>query len=350
MPSSVRQPFGVLGSTRLRGLTNTKNYQNAIQSTSSATKRSAPSDFDHNDNENKDPGISLGKKAKNVPGEDVKSAKPTLFPLVIAGSNVTVGTHAPTVQKVKASKASTAPAGRSPQKKRAGILSRHRMSSNPFKRNAPSFKLDGLRSTESHPIDTTLSSSNGGLSKSTGKELIDVPLLEECMPKNWMFKIYEESEIDQAANVMNFTTNHLDISDDEGSRAAKNDRGKENVPPSDVVYSAAPAASAQPESRKDMMTEEVRSPLGDLNPKDFYAADCDETSVIIVPSEDIIEPRAVDITEKFELPMSTPVNFEFGSINAKLAEDAKPEIDIWESESAKDEAEGQAVKDADLIA
>ncbi|KAL9033529.1 MAG: hypothetical protein Q9214_007470, partial [Letrouitia sp. 1 TL-2023] len=192
------------------------SQQTAIQSTSSSTtKRSAPSDFDHDDNENKDPAIFSGKKAKNVHGEDVKSGKPTLFPLVVTGSDATTGSHAPTAQKVKASKALTTPAGRSPQKKRAGILSRHRMSSNPFKRSVPPFKLDGPRSTRSLSIDATLSSSNGGSSKSIGKELIDVPLLEECMPKNWMFKIYEESEIDQAANVMSFTTNHLDISDDE---------------------------------------------------------------------------------------------------------------------------------------
>lgn len=285
-------------------------------------------------------------------GGDVKSAKPALAPVIVIGSSATAGSHAPTVQKVKASKASTAPAGRSPQKKRAGILSRHRMSSNPFKRNVPPFKLDVLRSTTPLSVEATSSSITSGSSDCINKELIDVPLLEECMPKNWMFKIHEESELDQAANVMmSFTANYLDISDDESSRAAKNDRGKENVPPSDAIYTATAGASAQSDSRKDLMTEEVRSPLGDLNPKDFYAADCDETSVIIVPSEDIPASKAIDITEeKFELPKFTPVNVEFGSIDAKLAEDAKPEIDIWESESAKDEAEVQAVRDADLIA
>ena len=288
-----------------------------------------------------DPTIfsSILKKAKNMHGDDAKSAKFAPLPTVSTITNAFVKpSFVPTVQKVKASKLLSTPAGCSPQKKRAGILSRHRRP-NPFTRVDPPSLRAKLFS-----IDAALSGSVAS-PEPKGKEVIDVPLLEECMPRKWMFKIHEDTKEEEEDILMQHSTGTLDISDDEESRAAKSDRGKENVPPADSVYAIAPAHSERV-AAKDMMTEEVRSPLGDLNPKDFYAADCDATSVIIVPAEEATVNESTNASDsKIELSNPIPAKFDFGSIDAEVSKESKDAIDIWESESAKDESEVTKAED-----
>ncbi len=87
----------------------------------------------------------------------------------------------------------------------------------------------------------------------------------------------------------------LDISDDEGKAKGKGDgldRGKENVDPNEpsvpVTRSMAAAAAAKAEASKmekdlnSMIDDEARTPLGDLNPTEFYAEGLNATSVILV--------------------------------------------------------------------
>ncbi len=86
----------------------------------------------------------------------------------------------------------------------------------------------------------------------------------------------------------------LDISDDESKTATREERGKENIPPIELnpVVTTAPATAATtevPTSRKDMMTDEPRTPLGDLNPSEYFAEGCDATSVVLV-AEDPADP------------------------------------------------------------
>lgn len=149
---------------------------------------------------------------------------------------------------------------------------------------------------------------------------------------------------------MEHSTHTLDISDDEGRNSpSKGDRcNKENIAP------AGYHASTNSSSRRDMMTEDVRSPLGDLEAKEFYADGCDASSIVIVPAEDD-EP-----TEKCLVEANTATEIQHGQealpalIDDKTAlltsnlDEIAPEIQIWESESAQDEAE--AIENANAAA
>ena len=102
-----------------------------------------------------------------------------------------------------------------------------------------------------------------------------------------MFDIYEESEDIQMQNVVFHQACNLDISDDESLAKVKADRGKENIPPGDVLAASLPEITTEvPVSRKNLMTDEPRTPLGDLEASDFYAEGCDASSYIMVPGED----------------------------------------------------------------
>lgn len=157
----------------------------------------------------------------------------------------------------------------------------------------------------------------------------------------------------------------IDISDDEGSCTPEDARGKENVPPPDYMMRASNMATITPVSRKNMMTDEPRSPLGDLNASDFYAEGCDAASVIMVPSEDHNEkPTYVETacasnsSDTFSLAASSrrcsdainDAGDGWNDIWAQMGDRKKagaentvdeegPEIEIWESESAKAERE-----------
>ena len=146
--------------------------------------------------------------------------------------------------------------------------------------------------------------------------------VHDSKAKSWNFKIYEDSPEEELGNIMEHSTGILDISDDEESIAKKNDRGKENVPPPEVasVIATAPA----PATRKNLMVDEPRSPLGDLEASEFFGIGVDASSVFIVPAdEDTVECES--------------------NLNVKNAVDeslaGESGLDIWESESAKAEEE-----------
>ena len=185
---------------------------------------------------------------------------------------------------------------------------------------------------------------------------VSVPTLGEAVPNGWMFDIHEDTEDEALSNIMEFSTQTLDISDDEGRRAEKDDRGKENIPPMD--YPSLSVGPTRPLSRKDMMTDEPRTPLGDLDAAGFYAEGCDASSFIIVPAEKSFTPN-IDALEANDIsaPVQAKARASEGSqdgwkdflaqfeastkanaapaIAASSPEDAAPEIEIWESESAK---------------
>ena len=334
---------------------------------SSPVKRRYSPSFDDIDSENIDPSSlkSPSKKAKNVEGYPVKPAKVSHFVLKDTYSSTTslskpiitpkrLDTTCTSTHKPSASSSAPAAAGRSPKTKRIGILSRRRVSSSPFTRvDPPSF---GLSNGMPFSIDAALS---GTVSSYRPEPLqhVSVPTLEEAVPNGWMFDIHEDTPEDELNNIMEFSTQTLDISDDEGRRAAKDDRGKENIPPMDYPsLSVGPIEATRPISRKDMMTDEPRTPLGDLDAAEFYAEGCDASSFVIVPAEKSFTPN-VDALEVSDI--SSPIQakakasegsqdgwkdflaqFE-ASTKAKAAAaastpgDAAPEIEIWESESAK---------------
>jgi hypothetical protein len=276
-----------------------------------------------------------------------------------------------------------AAAGRSPTRsKRSGILSSRRT-----RLNAPVF------GSRSHAPLSLAAAVNGTLGSKKHKSRVDTATLEESKPKAWFFDIYEEPAEQQDFTVSEWTMTQsactLDISDDERKTpAAREDKGKENIPPSELHTAAAAGHTISattiptPASRKDLMTEEPRTPLGDLNPSDYYATGCDATSIIVV-EEDTTEPEkpaaddlinaqspSSDFNFHIELPapeeqdrtmtkselhdllldVAPAPSAEQHDVEAGLfgqandaddnnVEEAEPaDIEIWESGSAKDEA------------
>lgn len=123
----------------------------------------------------------------------------------------------------------------------------------------------------------------------------------------------------------------LDLSSDDESRVkARDDRGKENIPPVDGLNAPVRVATAT-RAYADLMTDEVRSPLADLNAASYYAAGCDTNSYFIVPAEGSNDSKS-------NIDQLTTAN-----IDAVLAASGPAGIDntadIWESESAKAENE-----------
>ena len=285
----------------------------------------------------------------------------------------------------KARRIDSAPAvaGRSPKGKRIGILSRRRMTSSPFTRiNPPSFISADTQSGLPFSIDAALSATVPSYNVKAAQH-VEVRTLDETIPQGWMFNIHEDSKGEEVDIIIGHSASALDISDDESRAAAKNDRGKENIPPSDGTITATPAiAISAPTSRKNMMTEEPRTPLGDLDASEFYAEGCDASSYIHIP----IEESSVQETDKptslsepaedySSLQLSVDDAVESNGRKDVLAQvqaakdcisraeaiasrplsknnspDTASSIEIWESESAKGDDDGDALDNLDLSA
>lgn len=347
----------------------------------SAIKRQAPQDFDDIDSENIDPlnFSPSSKKSRSFDFDVTKSSQTPLFALTPAKPTQYVQRAQAIGQKRKAEEpASTpvsepqsskrvqpssapAPAGRSPTKsKKAGILSRRRMTASPFTRiNPPTFSTAEPSTGLPFSIDAALAGTvpaykSKSKSKSTHR-------------KSWQFEIHEDTPEEEMANLMEHSTCTLDISDDESRAAAKEDKdNKENIPPIDGP--AAMSLSTQiTATRRDMMTDETRSPLGDLDAKEFYAEGCHASSVILVGVEnavDGIDEKTTAISrapepcspERLRANAVTDAREEWKEVIAQVATQAAadiadsglPQVDqptnaeaahiqIWESESAKAE-------------
>lgn len=195
-----------------------------------------------------------------------------------------------------------------------------------------------------------------------------MPTLEDATPRGWMFNIYQDTEYDEKSNLMQHSACTLDISDDESRRAAKDDRGKENIPPLDEPVASSStngtvaATPSRRSDRRDEMIDESRMPMGELNAKDFYADGCDASSYIIVPAEKshdklatVSTPVEVKTTAEPTLPPATTLPQKQDGWKDFLAQveaskktltpinvadlpaehEPQPEIEIWESESAE---------------
>ena len=335
---------------------------------SSSVKRQAPAEFDDIDTENIDPAqffSASSKKAKNFDFDSSQLSKAPLFALNVTPVNTPVkradppqaaghkrkaDENPPTLESKRrepCSAPATSAAGRSPKHKRVGILSKRRSTTNHFTRiDPPSFSAH--KTSQPFSIAAALHGAAPNL-RSRSKP----------SRKGWHFEIHEDTQDDEMANLMQHSAQTLDISDDEGnSSPAKGDRcNKENVAPADYHI------AANLPSRRDMMTEDVRSPLGDLETKDYFAEGCDTSSIIIIPAEDEEEfnekaategpssptrPRANAVTEGQHgwESLLAQMGAKPNAVN-EIEEDTAAEIQIWESESAKDEAE--AIEDANPV-
>ena len=344
-----------------------------------AKRRYTPSDFDGIDTENVDPALLdfSNKKAKGSEGFPVKPVKASQFALtkalpspvprpIITPSRLLMPQPSLT-QQPRVAQASSAPAaaGRSPKSKRVGILSRRRITSSPFTRiDPPSFGTsDGLPFSIDAALSGTVASH-----KPKVRRHAEITRLEETMPKGWMFDIYEDTEEEDIGNIMEHSVCTLDISDDEG-RFGKEDRGKENVPPPDFSAAVNIPDDAGPRStsRRDMMADEPRTPLGDLDAEEFYPQGCDASSYSIISEEKLNEKPVVNVPTTIEpvqdytpsrpdteanietrfswedliakVEASKKANVATALASASLGNIDTANIEIWESESAKGEDE-----------
>lgn len=345
-------------------------------------RRYSPPAYDDVDSENIDPSVfcSPTKKPKNFDSDPIKPSKGFQFIMTNvspAPSTFTKPTstftrldspQSPLGQKRKTAKPSSAPAaaGRSPKSKRIGILSRRRISSSPFTRIDPPM-FAGSRSQDAVPfsIDAALSGTVSSY-KTKSQPKVEASTLEDAVPKGWMFEIHEDTVQEELGNLIEHSTCTLDISDDESRQAVKDDRGKENIPPLDYpgALSHPVATTVRPVSRKDMMTDEPRSPLGDLDAREYYAEGCDSSSFYIIPAEKsniklVAEPvnaktivKKLDSTIRADSKASTGSQEVWKDLLAQIEEtkksnaaaalavaentkDQDSSIEIWESESAK---------------
>ena len=321
--------------------------------TASTLKRHAPTEFNDLDSENIDPCLyiapNMKAKAFNLNLTPVvQSPKTAGLPQVVGrkrkAEESTITHDARIKRRAEPSSAPAAPAGRSPKPKRVGILSRRRATGSSYTRVNPP--------ASSSAVPFSLNAALAGT--------VPMKTKSKSSSKAMHFDIYEDSPDDEMANLMEHSTCTLDISDDESRLSPKADRdNKENVPPVDYHI----AANA-PVTRRDMMTDEVRAPLGDLVAQDFYAEGCDANSVIIIPAEESQhdeEKRSVGNESSFPDPyvhtsnegrkgwqsllaqLCAKQNAEAVSDQAEEHEQSKDEsaeIQIWESESAKAEDEG----------
>lgn len=331
----------------------------------SPTKRPfEPSNFDENDSENIDPAVFLSpsKKSKSDVSDKpftfslpAKSMPPPALPSFLSTPAKTSMTspRAPM----------TAPAGRSPKRKATGLLKNRRVSA-PFGRIDPPF---ATRNTSSLPfsLDAAI---NGTFSNPTPKD--PGATIQESMPKNWFFDIYEETSEEQSATFMEHSTLTLDLSsDEESSKKAEDDRGKENTPPEDYDAPTAsrpiaePSVAAPKQVKKadiirrkiilpDDMDDGQRSPLSDLETDPFIPEGLDKESHIVVnPTPEKSEPAKLDMTNLFAtaVPFTsgsdaksnvrTPSKGLFDTPVVDAEGDVKGDIIVWEDSPSSEHAE-----------
>jgi hypothetical protein len=275
------------------------------------------------------------------------------------------------------------------------------MSAPPAAGRSPTRKRPGLQQTRRRFIPPTVGIKSPSLSIAAAlngtishKKTRKVRTIEESKPKSWFFDIYEEPEAVQHDRMNDWTmsqsaTNLLDISDDEGKVGkGHDDRGKENVDPNEpsipLTRSMAAVNAAREELKKDIMADD-RAPLVEMNPAKYYPEGLDATSVVLVHDDAIVETAvvaeqqgdeaAVVAREKttFTFKAEQTLNIDTSDIaavikvsepkwEASIVPDTTPgdqsidandfpqrdpgdDLEIWESESAKDENEKPTAED-----
>ncbi|KAI0907468.1 hypothetical protein F4823DRAFT_552825 [Ustulina deusta] len=406
MAAIARQPFAPLNEARLHTLTSLKNRQNSAISSPSPVKRKASDVTESDDSENVDP-VLFTKRAKGAdsffPSKGSFIKPSTFFLTKSASTNDLPVASAPKAAaprprsllnpKSPAAKLNTsiarssplsAPAGRSPTRgKRSGILSSRKHGSSFARVDPPVFGLSTGSSAAPFSLDTALKGTISGYTSrgdvsSSKKPLSGLSdfsgLHEPDMSSSWFFDIHEDTEEQEMTNLLQHSTCVLDISSDEESetrRQRERAEGKENIPPADdLSQTSRPRAARLAAGADEMVIEKERNPLGEMDPRQYYAKGCHENSIVIVPGEedeempvrnDIhfvseanssapIEPEAQanpitpDISEEeksisIEDLMRNTDNSAPGAAVLEPMEGTGETFEVWESSSAKDETE-----------
>jgi hypothetical protein len=205
----------------------------------------------------------------------------------------------------------SAPAGRSPTRKRIGILNRRRTASSFTRVDPPKFSVGPVADAPfsiAAALSGTIPSYRARQASTSKPASSSIPrsILEPERKSGWFFDIHEDTAEEMMTNLMEHSTCTLDISSDEETEARRRDeRGKENVPPLDDIsqtQSRLPASSQMPydsianvkaqrpsmRRRKEIEEGAIeidRLPLGNLEAEDFYAEGCTSADVVLVPEE-----------------------------------------------------------------
>ncbi|KAI0884304.1 uncharacterized protein GGS22DRAFT_165323 [Annulohypoxylon maeteangense] len=399
MATATRQPFAPLDGARLQNLTSLKNRQNALSI--SPGKRKASDSLDTDDFENVDP-LLYSKRPKGSDSTAKDSAlKPSAFILTKSASTNDIPAI-PAITRAKSpvsrprsmlnpkspvakintgvakSSPLSAPAGRSPTRgKKTGILSSRRRTGRGFARvDPPAFDLS-KKSAAPFSLDAalrgTLSGYGGRNASPAVKSLLSNSLdfsgsLEEGdMKSSWFFDIHEDTPEQEMTNLLQHSTCVLDISSDEENesrRQRERAEGKENVPPMDDVSQTSRPRAVRQMSEDEMVFEKERNPLGEMNVRDYYSEGCDENSIIIVPGDDEEDSQpqqaqgdleyASDKSAEPDVPAELINEDGVQSVDELMQKTDEPapgaavlepmegtgeSFEVWESGSAKDEAE-----------
>ncbi|OAA57170.1 hypothetical protein ISF_07091 [Cordyceps fumosorosea ARSEF 2679] len=387
MAAIARQPFAPLDGARLLSLASSKNCQNV---SSSVGKRKADL-LEKSDWENVTPVVFV-KRAKGASSSG-SIAKPSGFAFDAHFSSAALPDVLSTSRPAKVSnprqtlqpksqlarlRGSTAapkpalvanpPAGRSPAGKRGGLLSSSRRQ-HPAASGPLAARLDRLVNSAAGSAKSAKPWTVDGALKSTIKPAPRHGKNKSRLSRgsnnigskaaSWFFEIHEDSPEQEMTNLLQHSTCVLDISSDEETGAkAERDReagcDKENVAPAGHI-----AAQAPPSSPPSATGLEERSPLGELNPRDFYAEGCDEISVFLIDEDEETEVEDNDsalagfqfapklgetaletVFESLDELVEKPAEGTTKKAAAVLApiEGAEESFELWESGSAKDEA------------
>lgn len=138
------------------------------------------------------------------------------------------------------------------------------------------------------------------------------------MPASWDFEIYEDTPEEEASNLMEHSTQSLDLSfDDETAKAERDDRGKENEAPEgydaptasrQAVSTNEPALPAPTRVKKTEiirrkiteMDDGERSPLSDLDTDEFVPEGLSKDAHVIVDASP--EKVKLDVKSLFAVP------------------------------------------------
>lgn len=181
------------------------------------------------------------------------------------------------------------------------------------------------------------------------------------MPASWDFEIYEDTPEEEASNLMEHSTQSLDLSfDDETTKAERDDRGKENEAPEgydaptasrQAVSTNEPALPAPTRVKKTEivrrkiteMDDGERSPLSDLDTDEFVPDGLTKDAHVIVDASP--EKVKLDVKSLFAVPSPTcapAVPRNEGSRSSKLAISStisdQADVVVWEdSTDVKDD-------------
>ncbi|KAF4596005.1 thymidylate kinase [Ophiocordyceps camponoti-floridani] len=358
MAAVARQPFAPLDGDRMKTLTSLKNRQNSTAAASSKRKAHL---LDNDDSENVDPTLSAKKRSKAI---DI-TKKPVAFALTRTITTPRTDTPRTLSSPLKPAVSSsrplqrksivnstplTAPAGRSPPRgKRAGLLTSRRRYT---RVDPPAFSLG---SPAPFSLDAALKGTTAGYAARPQKA-VGRGILEPETKASWYFDIHEDTPEQEMTNLLQHGTCILDLSsEEENARKAAEDLDKENVPPVDHVSQTSVAAGPR-RAADDMVVDKERVALGEMNAADYFPEGCDETSVVMIPGDEVDAEEESSMAAKLGLAARMAEAADAISNVEKLMHEstAKPSakaavlqpldgtgesFELWESGSAKDEGE-----------